>query len=231
MEHQKITNLFDNTSNQLSRFRTKNWVKINGDRNGTNDKKNLQKFKTAMLNTSLCDYSDAYILVEGRINAVGQGADAAATAADRNDKEVAFKNCAPFIECISKINNAEVDDAEDVDIVMPMYNLLEYNENYTKTSDSLWQYRRDEPDDNITDSKSFKSKSSITDNINNAGTANVKIVVLLKYLSNFGRTLEMPLINCEVTLDLNWSENCVICEEYRATTFAIASAKLYVPVL
>ena len=106
-----------------------------------------------MVNGSLCGYSDAYILVEGRITAVGQGADDAAIAAGRNNKEVIFKNCALFIRCISKIYNAEVDNAEDLDIVMPMYNLLEYSENYAKTSCSLWQYCIAESSDDTSDSK------------------------------------------------------------------------------
>ena len=150
-----------------------------------------------MLNASLCDYSDAYILVEREITAVWKGADDVAIAADRNNKGVVFKNSGPFLSCISEINNAHVDNAEDLDIVMPIYNLLEYSENYAKTLASLWQYCRDEPDDNIADSKSFKFKSSITNNTNNAGIANVKIIVPLKYLSNFWRTPEIPLINCE----------------------------------
>ena len=104
-------------------------------------------------------------------------------------------------------------------------------ENYAKISASLWQYCGDEPNDNIIDSKSFKVKSSITDNTNNSGIANVKIVVPVKYLTNSWRTLEIPLINCEVTLDLNWSQNCIICEANKETTFAITSAKLYVPVV
>ena len=90
-----------------------------------------------MLNASLCDYTYAYILVAGRITVVGQGADTAEITADRNNKEVVFKNCAPFIKCICKINNAEVDNAEHLDNVMPMYKLLEYSENYAKTSASL----------------------------------------------------------------------------------------------
>ena len=92
---------------------------------------------------------------------------------------------------------------------MPVYNLLECSDNYAKTSARLWQFSRDEPDyDDITDSKSFKFKSSITDNTNNDGIANVQIVLSLKYLSNFWRTLEMPLIDFEVTFDSDWSENC-----------------------
>ena len=90
-----------------------------------------------MLTASLCDYNDAYILAEGRITVFEQGADASAIAADRNDKEVVFKNCVPFIKCINKINNTEVDNVEDLDIVMSMYNLLEYSENSAKTSANL----------------------------------------------------------------------------------------------
>ena len=185
-----------------------------------------------MLNSSLYDYNDAYILAQGRIAVVGQEADDTGITADRNNKEVVFKNGTPFVNCISKINNAEVDNAEDLDIVMAMYNLLEYNENYTKISASSWKYCRDKPDDsNITDSKLCKFKSNITDNINNAGIANVKIVVPLKYLCNSQRTFEIPLINCDVTLNLNWSENCAICEADRVATFAMTSVKIYVPVV
>ena len=199
MEHQKITNLLDNTSKQLFQFWTTNLVEISDDRSCIYDKKNI-KFKTTILNASFCDHNITYILVEGRITVVRRGADAAAFAADRNNKGVVFKNCAPFVKCINKINNAEVDNAEDLDIVMPMYNLFEYSKNYAKSSASLWRYCRNEPDDNITDSKSFKFKSSITDNSNNDDIANLKIVVPFKYLSDFWRTSEMPLINCEVTL-------------------------------
>ena len=109
---------------------------------------------------------------------------------------------------------------------MSMYNLL-YSENYAKISASLWQYCNDEPNENITDFIAFKFKSSITDNANNAGIANVKIVVSLKFLSNFS----MPLINCKVTFDLDWSENLVICEANRATKFAMTSTKTSVVTL
>ena len=122
------------------------------------------------------------------------------------------KNCAPFINCISEINNTQIDNAKDIDIVMPMYNLIEYSDNYAKTSESLWQYFRDEPDDNnIEDSESFKSKIKTpgkTPNDNNE--KDVEIMVPLKYLSNFWKTLEMPLINCEVNLILTWSSTCVL---------------------
>ena len=115
-----------------------------------------------MLKSSLCDYSVAYILVNGTITIIGAGTDAAARQADERDKGGSFKNCAPFTNCISEINNTQVDNAKDIDIVMPMYNLIEYSDNYAKTTGSLWQYFRDEPDDNIEDSESFKSKIKIT---------------------------------------------------------------------
>ena len=138
MEYQKIANVIDDTSNQPSKFGTKNWVEINDESRGTYNVNNQIKFKTTMLKSSLCDYSDAYILVKGKIKIRGAGDDAAARQADERDKGVAFKNCAPFINCISEINNTQVDNANDIDIVMPMYNLIEYSDNYAKTTGSLW---------------------------------------------------------------------------------------------
>ena len=115
--------------------------------------------------------------------------------ADERDKGVAFKNCIPFTNCISEINNTQVDDAKDIDIVMPMYNLIEYSDN--------WQYYRDEQNYDLKDSESFKSKIRITGKTpNNDQEKDVEIMVPLKYLSNFWRTLEMPLINCEVNIIL-----------------------------
>ena len=159
-----------------------------------------------MLRSSLCDYSDAYILVKGNIS-VNNTAAAAADPNNRN-KKVIFKNCAPFTNCISKINNTQIDNAEYIDIVMPMYNLIEYSDNYSKTSGSLWQYCKDIPgvddDGDIVDfnganaTDSFNFKTEITGQTNNDGIINVEIMVPLKYLSNFWRTLEMPLINCEL---------------------------------
>ena len=98
------------------------------------------KFKTTMLKSSLCDYSDAYIFVKGKITITGAGDDAAAIQADEGDKGVAFKNCSSFTNCMSEINNTQIDHAKDIDNVMPMYNLIEYSDNYSKTSRSLWQY-------------------------------------------------------------------------------------------
>ena len=232
MEYQKIANLIDDTSNQPSKFRTKNWVEINDESRGTYNANSQIKFKTAMLKSSLCDYSDAYILVKGRITITGAGADAAARQADERDKGVAFKNCVPFTNCISEINNAQIDNAKDIDIIMPMYNLIEYSDNYAKTSGSLWQYFRDEPDDNLADSESFKAKIKITGKTpDDDNEKDVEIMVPLKYLSNFWRTLEMPLINCEVNLILTWSSTCVITNSNGAGRFAITDRKLYVPVV
>ena len=217
MEYQKIANLIDdNTPNQPSKFRTRNWTEINDESRGAHNVNSKIKFKTTILKSILCDYSDAYILVKVTItvnNTAAQGA-----AANNTNKKVIFKNCAPFTNCISEINNTQIDNAKDIDIVMPMYNLIEYSDNYAKATGSLWQYCKDIParnnannaiiifsEDNITDS--FKFKAKITGQTGNDGTKVVEIMVPLKYLSNFCRTLEMPLINCEVNLVLTWSSN------------------------
>ena len=153
MEYQNIANLIDDTSNQPSKFRTKNWVEINDESRGTYNVNSQIKFKTTMLKSTLCDYSDVYILVKGTITITGAGTDAAARQADERDKGVAFKNYAPFTNCISEINNTQVDNAKDINIVMLMYKSIEYSDNYAKTTGSLWQYFRDEPNDNIEDSE------------------------------------------------------------------------------
>ena len=136
-EYQKIAIFLDNASNQPSKFRTKNWVEINDESRGTYTSNDI-KFKTTMLRSNLCDYADAYILVKGTITITGAGDDAAARRADERNKGVIFKNCAPFTKCISKINDAEIDNAQDIDIVMPMYNLIEYSDNFSKTFRSSW---------------------------------------------------------------------------------------------
>ena len=216
MEYQKITNLLNDESNQPSKFRTRNWVEINDESKG-NYTSNDIKFTTTMLRSNLCGYGDAYILVKGTITITGNvgpepNPDAPRTAAqllaarqtDERDKGVIFKNCAPFTKCISRINNTDIDNSQDIDIVMPMYNLIEHSDNFSKTSGSLCQYYKDDPNDNITDSESFKFKVKITGKTpDNGNTKDVEIIVLLKYLTNFWRTLEMPLINCEVNLNLH----------------------------
>ena len=118
-------NLLDNASNQPSKFRTRNWVEINDESRGTYTSNDI-KFKTTMLRSNLCDYADAYILVKGTITITGAGDDDAAKRLHERNKGVIFKNCAPFTKCINRINNTEIDNAKDIDIVMPMYNLIEY---------------------------------------------------------------------------------------------------------
>ena len=181
-------------SNKPYKFRTKNWVEINDNIRGANSPNKHIRLKTAMLRYSLYDYSDAYILIKGNIT-VNNTAGASAAANNINEK-VIFKNCSPFTNCISKINNTQIDNAEYIDIVMPMYNLIEYSDNYSKTSGSLWQYCKEIPainnngaivdfnGANATDSFNFKTK--ITGQTNDDGEINgVEIMVPLKYLSNF----------------------------------------------
>ena len=132
MEYQKIINFLDNTPNQLSKFKTKNWIGMNDQSRGTYNINSDIRFKTTMLRSSLCDYSDAYTLAKGGITITGAGHDAAARQADERNKDLTFKNCTPFINCKSKINNAEIENAKNIDIVMPMYNLRKYSDNYSK---------------------------------------------------------------------------------------------------
>ena len=131
--------MLDNTQNQPSNFRTKNWVEINDESRGTYSTNSQTKFKTSMLRSSLCDYSDAYIVVKGTITVPNIGT--VATQNNRN-KEVIFKNCTPFTDWMSEINNTQIDNAKDIDVVMNIYNLIEYSENYSKASRSLWLYYR-----------------------------------------------------------------------------------------
>ena len=201
MEYQKIANLLDNASNQPSKFRTRNWVEINDESRGTYTSDDI-KFKTTMLRSNLCDYADAYILVKGTKTITETGDDAAARQEDERNKGVTFKNCVPFTKCISRINNTDIDNAKYSDIVMPMYNLIECSDNYSKISGILQQYFKDDPNNSMADSESFKNKVKITGKPpDDRNMKNVEIIVPLKYLSNFWRTLEMPLINCEVNLD------------------------------
>ena len=195
-----------------------------------------------MLRSSLCDYSDAFILVKGNI--LVNCTAAAGAAVNNTNKKVIFKNCASFTNCISKINHTQIDNAEYIDIVMLMYNMIEYSNNYSKTSGSLWQYCKEIPAvnnaSNIIDfnganaADSFNFKTKITGQTNDDGIINVEIMVPLKYLSNFLRTLEMPLINCEVELILTWSAGCAIIHTDVANqfyTFTVTETNLYVPVV
>ena len=138
MEYQRIATFLESTSNNLSKFRTRNWVEINDESRGNYANSDI-RFKTTMLRSNLCDYADSYILAKGTITITVEGADAAAERADERDKGVTFKKYATFTKSISRINNIDIDNAHDIDIVMPMYNLNEYSDSYSKASGSLWQ--------------------------------------------------------------------------------------------
>ena len=209
MEYQEIATLLNDGSSKPSKFKTRNWVEINDEARGTYSPNKQIKFNTSMLRSSVCDYSDPYILVKGNI--VANNTTAAGADANNTNKKVIFKNCASFTNCVSKINNTDIDNTKYIDIVMPMYNLIEYIDNYSKTSESLWKYYEDIPavnndgdivnfnETNATNSLHFKTK--ITGQANDDGEINgIEILVPLKFLSNFWRTLEMPLINCEIEL-------------------------------
>ena len=198
METQKIVNLLNGSDNENSRFATKKWYIIDSESNGNYSQNDQIKFLTRSMESSLCDYSDAYILVTGNISVTPNNA---AT-------QVTFKNCASFGKCRTEINETFVDEATHINITMPMYNLIEYSGNYSDTSGSLWQFKRDEIINNAdvtndNNAPSLKYKASIIGNTENNGRKNgVKIAVPLKYLSNFWRSLEMQLINCKVELSL-----------------------------
>ena len=150
----------------------------------------------------------------------------------KKNKGVIFKSCAPFTDCISEINNTEIDNAKDIDVVMPIYNLIEYNDNYSKISKSSWRYYRDESAAAIVNSKSLKYKIRIIGKTPADGIVkDVKINIPLKYLSNFWGTFEVSLINYEINIIFTWSEKCVISSPIGPTKFGITDVKLYVPVI
>ena len=195
MEFQKILNLLDITSDDkdLPRFVTKKWIEVS-DQSEKNYNPNKEiRIKTPVLRSDLCDFSDVYIVVKEDITVTNPNN------AKRN-KAVAFKNNAPFANCITKINGVKIDNAEDLDVVMPMYNLLEYSKIYKKTTGSLWNYYRDQPSNPLsTNSESFKYKTSITGSTynvgddeegydaNKVGKNETEVVIPLKHLSNFWR--------------------------------------------
>ena len=219
----------------------------------------------------LCDYADAYILVNGTITVAGN------QPRGRQNRPLILKNNVPFVSCITRINNELIEDADDLDIVMPMYNLLEYSKNYRKTIGLLYNYYRDELNDdanlnnfannNVVSSNSFQYKNKIIGNMynvdstiipasggarvanpnydaNNSGKKNVELAIPLKYLGNFWRALNIPLISCEVSLELKWNKTCVITSQQIGAnldggntavptnaTLAINDCKLYIPVV
>ena len=228
-----------------------------------------------MLRSDICDYSDAYIVVTGEVavlkrvftmvdfvalNNTQANVTATNTANNNNviDGKLVFKKSAPFISCVSKINNVLIHNADDLDVFIPMYNLIEYRKSYLKTTRRLWKYYRDEPNNcaknginySIRDSKSFDYKKKFIKSVTNANltTQNVKIVTPLKHLSGFWKT-DIQLINFELSLVLRWSENRVLTSKstrdpnyendpivYKIddpanAIFQITDTKLYVPVV
>ena len=181
----------------------------------------------------MCEYAEAYILVDGTIRATNVV----------NATRLALKNYAPFTKCNLEINDEHVDTAENLDIVMPMYNLIEYSDNYQDSPATLYQYKRDEPleDDAVADLTadnldSLKHKIKLLGNVTEvAGDAagvrrlNVKVVVPLKYLSNFFRSLEMSLVNRKIKLNLTWKKECVLSTGAGEAISIINDTKLYVP--
>ena len=210
MEYDKINNLLlseDNESEKLSKFATREYVRVNSLSNTYNENKSI-RFKTPMLRSNLCDYSDAYIFVKGTITVTSPEVNNnAKNIRDKRNRPVILKNNAPFFSCITRINGELIEDADDLDIVMLMYNLLEYSKNYRKTIGSLYNYYRDElshdADDNnfdnikVVNSNTFKYKNKIIGNtynvnagaqgydVNKNGMQEVELAIPLKYLDNF----------------------------------------------
>ena len=209
LEYQKIINLLRNTPNPPTKRRTKNWVEINNDARGMYNTNSQTRFTTSILKSRLCDYCDAFILIKGTIIITKTGT---AAAPKNRDKKVMFKNFTSFPDSISEINNTEINHAKVIDVVMPTYNLIEYSNNYLKTSESLKQHFRDEPfidnggdiidipDD--PDTTLFNYKQKIKDQTGNNGTKDTQIMIPLKYLIKFWRILEMPTINCKINIFL-----------------------------
>ena len=183
------------------------------------------RFKTSILRSNICAYSDAYVFVKGKRSV------ASAENPESRNKMLTSKNNAPFRSRIWKINNTLIDNAEDVDTVMPMYNSLEYSNNFSMTSGNLRNYYSDKQNDfanKIDDndnminnnkpktSKSFEYKSKIIGSpSNNDSRLKGEVVVPLKYVSNFWRSFDSSLINCEIELELGWVRNCIISEVWR----------------
>ena len=237
MEHQKILNLLNEAND--SKYLTRKWNIVNDRSNANCDVRNEIIFNTEVLKSNLCDNNDAYILVRGDITVTA----AAVT-------QVSFKNCILFTKCITKIGGTTTDDAEDLDLIMPMYNLIECSSNYSETTESLWFYSKDELTDfnnniaNTNDFKSFKYKAKSLGNTEaqpnpnhtNGILKNATVALPLKYLSNFWKSLEMPFINCKIEVKLKWAKYCVLSangndKDDNNNIFTIKDTKLYVPVV
>ena len=220
-----------------------------------------------MLRSDLCNYADAYILVNGTITVTANAG--ANNIRDKKNRPLILKNNAPFVSCITRINGNLIEDADDLDVVMPIYNLLEYSKNYKNTVGSFYNYYRDELSDDrdnndfnnikVVNSDTFKYKNKITGNTynvaagaagcnaNKEGMQTIELAIPLKYLGNFWRALNMPLISCEVSSELKWDKICIITSQEQrevdagppiirdraptGATLNINDCKLYIPVV
>ena len=247
MGNQKIINLLNKSDTNSRHLATKKWYIIN-DENNTNYGVNKDtgvgapdtiKYDNRIIKPNSCDYAEAYILVDGTIRADAEAAPLAAPLANIDNATLTLKNCAPFTKYNLEINVEHVDTAENLDIVTPMYNLIEYSDNYQDSSATLYQYKTDEPPANLANNLTQNNSTSFDYKIkllgdpevnNNVAKRNVKVVVPLKYLSNVFRSLEMPLINCKIKLNLTWKKECVLSNRRGDAVFIINDTKLYVPV-
>ena len=251
MESQKIINLLDHKDEDDPRFETRKSYIANNHNNGNysqgDDVQSIVKCNTEIVTPFLCDYSDACVLVTGDIKVA---------AANENTK-IAIKNCHPFIRATFKLNDEQVDTADNLDLTMNLYNMLEYRDNHADTTASLYQYKRPEPrNDNGdlvnlgTTLSSFKFQSGLVQkqlttnnsedvpagagrNFENAHRIweNIKIVVPLKYISNFFRNAELPLINTKLYMELNWTKYSALCNQDQNSMFQITKGELYIPVV
>ena len=210
MEYDKINNLLGSESENLSKFVSREYVRVNSLSNTYNENKSI-RFKTPLRRSDLCDYADAYVLVNGTILVNGLNP------RDRQNRPLILKNNLPFVSCITRINGELIEDGDDLDIVMPMYNLLEYSKNYRKTMASLHNYYRDELNDdadnnnfannNVVSSNTFNYKNKIIVNtynvdstiipaaagarvanpdydVNYSGKKSIELAIPLQYLGN-----------------------------------------------
>ena len=251
MEPQRIINLLDHKDEDNPTFETRKWYIVNDHNNGNysqgDDVKSIVKFDTEIVRRFLCDYSDAYILVTGNIK-VQNGNDAT---------RVAIRSCHPFTRATFKLNNEQFDTADKLDLTMNLYNMLEYSDNYADTTGSLYQYKRPEPRDNnanivnlgtalfsckyqsglvqtkLTTPNSENVPANTDPNFANAHRIwkNIKIVVPLKYVSNFFRNLELPLINTKLYMEVNWTKYSVLCNQNQNSIFQITKCELYIPIV
>ena len=249
MENQKIINLLDKIDTDPKHFAAKKWYIINDENNtnygvdknaGANNPDTI-KSDTRVLKPNLSDYAEAYILVDVKIRAIPAAAAGDPPAVPAiNLARLVLKNCASFTKCNLEINDEHIDTAEKLDIVMPIYNLIEYSDNYQDSSATLYQYKRDEPPDDINNNLTVNNSSSFKYKVhllgdpavnNNVATLNVTVVVPLKYLSNFFRSLEMPLVNCKIKLKLTCKKECLLSSNHGNAVFIINDTKLYVSVV